>query len=95
MASTGNLVNMIIFHLMKTLISDVSDDNKHETGALDSDSTKTSSHKQVFSLEIMKQALARTEVAKQVSVTSVTEKVMCGIKPIKNQVTNISSKPQD
>jgi hypothetical protein len=42
--------------------------------SLDSDSSKTSSHEQVLSVEIMKQVLARTEVAKQISVTTEMEK---------------------
>jgi hypothetical protein len=41
---------------------------------LDSDSGKTSSQEQLPSTKIMKQVLARTEVAKQVSVTSEMEK---------------------
>jgi hypothetical protein len=41
---------------------------------LDSDSSKTSSHEQLPSVEIMKQVLARKEVAKQVSVTTGMEK---------------------
>jgi len=41
---------------------------------LDSDSSETSSYEQLPSVEIMKQVLARTEVAKQISVTTEMEK---------------------
>ena len=41
---------------------------------LDSDSSKTSSHEQLSSVEIMKQVLAKAEVAKQVSVTTEMKK---------------------
>jgi hypothetical protein len=41
---------------------------------LDSDSSKTSSHEHLPSEEIMKQVLARTEVAKQISVSTEMEK---------------------
>lgn len=41
---------------------------------LESDSSKTSSHEQLPSPEIMKQVLARMELAKQISVTSEMEK---------------------
>jgi hypothetical protein len=66
---------------------------KQET--IDSDSTKTTSYKQLSSLEIIKQVVASTEVAKLVSVTTVMKKLMCDTKPIKSQVTNTPSKPQD
>jgi len=43
---------------------------------LDSDSSKTSSYKQLPSAEIMKQVPARTEVAKQIPVTTEMEKIV-------------------
>lgn len=64
-------------------------------GTTDSDSTKTTSYKQLSSLQIIKQVVASTEVAKLVSVTTVMKKLMCDVKPIKSQVTNTPSKPQD
>jgi len=43
---------------------------------LDSDSSRTCSYEQLPSVEIMKQVLTRTEVAKQIPVTTEMEKIV-------------------
>jgi hypothetical protein len=47
---------------------------KKKKKILDSDNSKTSSHEQLPSEEIMKQVLARTDVAKLISMTTEMEK---------------------